>query len=102
MATIYPYYRAGRGFAYPEYISRFTPSNDFRIKHLRLELWIDFDGESLRGLEEVEVEHFRGGGWVVFDACEMWIEDVKVDGRGVSWRYDGERLSVKLDAGNGR
>ncbi|GBC71031.1 Aminopeptidase N [Candidatus Calditenuaceae archaeon HR02] len=102
MTLIYPYYKPGRGFAYPEYVSRYPPVNNFRVSHLKLELWIDFEGQSLRGFEEVEVEHSAGGGWVAFDACEMWIESVKVDGKDAEWRYDGERLHVRLDAGRCR
>ncbi|MCS7146106.1 MAG: M1 family aminopeptidase [Nitrososphaerota archaeon] len=102
MSTVYPYYKPGRGFTYPEYSSRFQPSNNFRVKHLKLELWIDFEGETLRGVEEVDVEHGLGGGWILLDACEMWIDGVRVDGREAEWRYDGERLSVKLDSGRGR
>lgn len=96
MTTIYPYYRPGRGFAYPEYTSRFQPTPDFRVKHLKLELWIDFESETLRGVEELEVGHGSVGGWVMLDACEMWIDGVKVNGRDAVWRYDGERLRIQL------
>ncbi|MEM0382073.1 MAG: M1 family aminopeptidase [Nitrososphaerota archaeon] len=102
MATVYPYFKPGRGFAYPEYTSKFHPNYDYRVKHLKLELWIDFEGEILRGVEEVEVEHNTGGGWVVFDACEMWIDSVRVDGGEAVWRYDGEKLRVKIGSGRGR
>lgn len=102
MTTIYPYYRPGRGFAYPEYVSRFPPSTACRVKHLKLELWIDFEREELRGVEEIEVEDARGNGWLVLDACEMWIDAVKLDGQDAVWRYDGERLRVGMNREKGR
>jgi len=100
VGTIYPYLRPGRGFAYPEYTSRFPPTHTYRVRHLKLELWIDFESESLRGVAELEVEQMGGGWWVSLDACEMWIEEVRVNGGEAEWRYDGERITVK--AGPGR
>jgi aminopeptidase N len=96
---IYPYLKPGRDFAYPEYTSRYQDVVDLRVKHLRLELWIDFEDESLRGVAELQIQHEGGGGWVGLDACEMQVEDVRMEDAGAEWRYDGAKLRVRVGPG---
>jgi aminopeptidase N len=97
--VIYPYLKPGRDFAYPEYSSRYQDTVDFRVKHLRLELWIGFEDESLRGVAELQIQHNGGGGWIGLDACEMRIESVSVGDVGAEWRYDGAKLRVRVGPG---
>ncbi|MCS7117904.1 MAG: M1 family aminopeptidase [Thaumarchaeota archaeon] len=93
----YPYARPGRDFAYPEYVSVYPPDRGYSVRHIKLELWIDFDGKRLTGEEEIViVRNGSGVDNVVLDACELEIRNVLVDGAEAPWHYDGNSLSVNV------
>jgi len=94
---VHPYLRPGRDFAYPEYGAVYPPDRGFSVKHLRLELWIDFGSRRIRGIEELRLSRSDGGeGWVKLDACELEVLKVTSDGAPTDWHYDGQLLSVKV------
>ena len=94
---VHPYLRPGRDFAYPEYGAVYPPDRGFSVKHLRLELWIDFGSRRIRGIEELRLSRSEGGeGWVKLDACELEVLKVTSDGAPTDWHYDGQLLSVKV------
>lgn len=93
----YPYAKPGRDFAYPEYSSVYPPNRGYTVRHIRLELRIDFEGRRLFGEEEIEVvRNGERSGAVVLDACELEIRSVTVDGAEIPWHYDGNALAVEV------
>ncbi len=86
-----------RPFAEPGVAPRFAPDRGFRLLSLDLELDIDPDARSLRGVTRLEVAPLPCGlGEVAFDLDDLQILSVNgEDGRPLSWRHDGGRLSVQ-------
>ncbi|MEM0451453.1 MAG: HEAT repeat domain-containing protein [Nitrososphaerota archaeon] len=94
---VHPYLKPGRDFAYPEYAAVYPPDRGFSVRHLKLELWIDFRSRSIRGREEIRLSRPEDGdGWVRLDACELEISRVTANGSQTEWHYDGQLLSVRV------
>lgn len=67
------------------------------ITHLRLEVRLDIQAKAVEGLATHTVVPFNDGTReVTFDAAEMTIDRVTVDGRRVRTSYDGQALRVPL------
>ncbi|GAB4327114.1 MAG: M1 family aminopeptidase [Dehalococcoidia bacterium] len=67
------------------------------ITHLRLQVRLDVDARAVEGLATHTVVPFNDGTReVAFDAVEMTIRGVTVDGRRVRASYDGQTLRVPL------
>jgi hypothetical protein len=78
---VHPYLKPGRDFAYPEYGAVYPPERGFSVRHLKLELWIDFRSRRIRGIEELRLARPDGGeGWVKLDASELEVLSVTTDG----------------------
>jgi aminopeptidase N len=90
-------------FRLPESRARYAPSLEFRTLHTKVELSIDLQKKRIAGSCTLEIEAVRKGAEVAkFDAVEMDITSVKVDGSPAEYDYDGKELAVKVGAGGGR
>ncbi|MGC8613092.1 MAG: M1 family aminopeptidase [Conexivisphaera sp.] len=89
-------YLTGRGFLYADYAPRFQRQYNYRPRSLSLRISIDVDGRSISGLARYELESW---GLLEFDAVEMKISGVAVDGSPSEFHYDGRVLAVDVPQG---
>lgn len=67
------------------------------VKHIKLELAVDFDKKSIAGSAHITAAPINDGtSFLVLDACEMDITEVKADNKRVDWNHDGEKLTVSF------
>lgn len=67
------------------------------VQHIALDLALDIEQKSVSGTATHTVEPFNDGlRTVPFDAVEMRIEAVRVDGEPAKFSYDGQELRVDL------
>ena len=90
-------YLTGRGFVYPEYKPKFQRPFNYNVHKLTVEAQVDPKSKSLTGSAIYEVNSW---GTIAFDAVEMTVNSVKLDGRDVKYIYDGRTLLVEAEAGN--
>ncbi len=89
-------YLVGRGFLYADYAPRFQRQYNYRPRSLSLRISIDVDGRSIRGLASYDLESW---GPLEFDAVEMKILGVSVDGSPADFHYDGKVLAISAPPG---
>ena len=93
-----------RSFRLPESRQHYPPQRDFHTSHIKIELHLDFQRKSASGACTLDIEPIRGRlEWARFDAREMEIRSVAVDGNESRFEYDNSVLRVPLKgAGNHR
>lgn len=92
--------RTHKSFHLPESSLHYPPRRDFRTIHVKIELDVDFQKKSLAGACTLEIEPIRADlSNVRFDAVEMNVRGVDVDGTPAKFSYDGSALEVELDKG---
>ncbi|HXT96768.1 MAG TPA: M1 family aminopeptidase [Polyangia bacterium] len=88
-----------RPFAPPGTRTNFVGDRPFRLEHARLEWEIDLAARRLLGTAILTVVARRAGlGAVSFDAVDLDVESVTVEGRPAGFDNDGQKLRVALDA----
>ena len=89
-----------RSFILPESRPHYPPQRDYHTSHIKIELTLDFERKSIAGACTLDIEPMRKElGLARFDAREMTIRSVSVDGRQARFEYDGSTLSVALESG---
>ncbi|MGC9189764.1 MAG: aminopeptidase, partial [Conexivisphaera sp.] len=89
-------YLTGRGFLYADYAPRFQRQYNYRPRSLSLRVSIDVDGRAISGLARYELESW---GVLEFDAAEMRIDGVAVDGSPSEFHYNGKVLVIDASPG---
>jgi aminopeptidase N len=89
-----------KSFRLPESRPHYPPSRDFHTSHVKIELALDFEMKRMSGTCTLEIEPIVTGLTAArFDACELDIREVTVDGGPVKFEYDGSALVVPLGKG---
>ena len=90
-----------KSFRLPESKPHYAPQKDFHTSHIKIELGLDFQMKSAKGTCTLDIEALREGlRWARFDAVEMEIGSVTVDGQESAHEYDGRALRVPLGPGS--
>ncbi|RME21039.1 MAG: hypothetical protein D6798_19055, partial [Deltaproteobacteria bacterium] len=85
-----------KGFATRGAPAWYAPDLPLEPVHLDIRASVDLDARSLDGVVTTTLRATRDGARrVVFDGVDLL--DVAVDGEGLTWRYDGRRLTVVFD-----
>ena len=89
-----------KSFLLPESRAHYPPQRDYNTSHIKIELALDFEKKGIAGACTLEIEPVRKDlGQAHFDAREMTIRSVSVDGKGTNFEYDNTILSVPLESG---
>jgi len=93
---------ARKSFHLPESRVHYPPQRDFRTKHIRVDLAIDFERKSIDGSCTLDLEPMRRDlGRIVLDAGELDVGTVEVDGRPAEFECDNANLSVTVEPAAG-
>ena len=86
-----------KSFKLPEAKVHYAPTLDFHTEHIRIELGIDFEKRSIAGSTTLDIVPVRAGiKSAKFDAVELNVTSVTVDGAPSGFDYDNEVLEVPL------
>jgi aminopeptidase N len=93
-----------RPFVPPGTDTHYTPDRPVGVTHVRLEVTLDLDAQSVRGRSELALAARRDGLTAVeLNAVDMQIEEVTVDGEpAAGTSYDGQRLRIELGSARAR
>lgn len=85
-------------FALPGARATFTPDRDVDVRHLRIEVALDFAASAVDGVCTLTLAALNAGpARVVLDAVEMQIHSLLLaDGAPLDFQYDGQRLRFDL------
>jgi len=87
---------ARRSFHLPESRPHYPPQKEFRTRHVRIELSIDFEGRSIEGTCTLDLDPVREDlAKITLDAGEFDVRACKVDGQPAEFDYDGAKLTIK-------
>ncbi len=87
-----------RSFNIPGSRPHYPPDKEYLTSHIRLELKLDFTQRKLDGHASIVLTPVRQGLRVVhFDACEMQVGTIKLDGAETRSDYDGRRITLELE-----
>jgi aminopeptidase N len=90
-----------KSFRLPESWPHYPPQKDFHTAHIKIELILDFEKKSIAGACTLQIEPIgRALEKARFDACELNISKVIVDGSQTKFDYDGKTLEVPLSPGD--
>lgn len=94
---------AHKSFRLPESRPHYPPQMDFHTAHVKIELKLDFQKKGISGACTLEIEPIRESlERARFDACELDIGRVTVDGSQAEFEYDNSALEVALGPGGKR
>ena len=86
-----------KSFKLPEAKAHYSPTLDFHTEHIRIELGVDFEKRSIAGSTTLEIMPVRAGIRAArFDAVELNVKSISVDGSPTDFEYDNEVLEVPL------
>ena len=92
-----PYSKLGSGFTFPEYSPVYPRDPGYKLHHYRLEIRVYVEEGRIEGKATLRVSRAAGEARSIeIDAVDMEIRAVSVNGRGVDYTYDGEKLVVRL------
>src|SRR3989337_2017529 len=75
----------------------YTPTKQFAIKHLKLEIKPNFDGKSIECRETIDIIPIEDNlQHVILDAAELNIRSVHVDGKGLQFKALEEKVRIEL------
>src|ERR1700759_3490618 len=85
-------------FVLPGARATFTPPRDVNIRHLRIEVALDFATAAIDGVTTLTLVPLADGrARVALDAVEMQLSAVTLaDGDALDYAYDGARLTFEL------
>ena len=86
-----------RPFALPGVRPRYAPDRAFAVRHLRLELQLDYERKSVQGKAVLSLLKRAVAKHLTLDAVEMKIDRVLIDEKPVHFDYDGEHLFIVGD-----
>src|SRR5688572_568015 len=87
-----------RPFALPGYEPKYARDRVAKVKHIRLDVALDFERKRIDGAATTTFSALNDGlDAITFDAVELEIRGVR-DGAGkaLTFEHDGERVSMKL------
>ncbi|HEY4015486.1 MAG TPA: M1 family aminopeptidase [Polyangiaceae bacterium] len=88
---------AGRPFAFPTSARHFERDRPFAVDHLDLDVTLEVAEKSIRAEASLDVRRIDPSAEELpLDAVGFDVHDVRVDGKGAPWRYDGRTLQVHL------
>jgi aminopeptidase N len=91
---------AARPFALPSSTRHFERDRPFAVVHLALDITLDVHAKGLRGEAALDVRRVDPtADELPLDAVGFDVQDVRVDGKSVTWRYDGLTLLVPVALG---
>src|SRR5579864_1215080 len=80
---------AGRPFALPTSTRHFERDCPFVVQHLALDISLDIAAKSIRAEAVLDIRRVDpSADELTLDAIGFDVQDVRVDGKSVSWRYD--------------
>src|SRR5688572_13887280 len=87
-----------RPFALPGYEPKYARDRVAQVKHIRLDVALDFERKRIEGTATTTFSALNDGlQTIVFDAVELEIQGVKDgSGKALAFEHDGERLSMTL------
>ncbi|HLF06163.1 MAG TPA: M1 family metallopeptidase, partial [Thermoplasmata archaeon] len=88
---------AGVEFAPKDQKEQMPRDREFALRHVKLDIFVDFDGRRVRGTASHRLEAINAGlRRVRLDAAEMKIASVRGLGKDLAFEYDGEKLDIAL------
>jgi aminopeptidase N len=94
---------AGRPFALPSSIRHFERDRPFAIDHLALDITLDVPARAVQATAVLDVRRVDASAeQLALDAIGFELRGVTVDGRAVTWQYDGQTLLVPIPVGTDR
>jgi aminopeptidase N len=85
-------------FAFDSATEHYAADRPVRPEHLKIDVTLDFERESIRGVCTTRLIAVRRVSTVTFNAVELQIENAEVDGRAVDFDADGQLLTLHLAA----
>ena len=86
-------------FALPGSHATFTPARDVDVRHLRIQVALDFAAGRVDGVCTLTLAAINDGpARVTLDAVEMELASVELPGGGLPYVYDGQQLRFELGA----
>jgi aminopeptidase N len=94
---------SGRPFALPTSTRHYERDRPFAIEHLGLDLTLDLAAKGIRADATLVVRRVDPSAEELsLDAIGFEIQDVRVDGKSATWRYDGRTLHLPIEPGRDR
>jgi aminopeptidase N len=88
--------KSRKSFHLPGSSKHYLPDKDYKTEHIRIRLKVDPQGKTLAGDCSLKIVPLREGlVSVKFDACEMSVARVRVDGSEARFEHDGTILTVR-------
>jgi aminopeptidase N len=88
---------AGRPFAFPTSTRHFERDRPFAVSHLALDITLEVPAKSIRAEAVLDIKRVDpSAAELPLDAIGFDVLDVRVDGKSVSWRYDGRTLNLPV------
>lgn len=93
-----PPMKGKKSFHVPGSRRHYLPDKEYSTEHIKVELRVDPDEKSIAGSCSLRVKPLRKDLTSLhFDACEMHVMAVQLDGSNARFDYDGQTLSVHSD-----
>ncbi len=84
-------------FALPGSQPHYTPDRPGQVQHIRLDLDLDLESETVVGLCQIRLQPVRAGiRSLKLDAVRLGIQSVRVNGEAQAFEADGETLQIQL------
>lgn len=83
-------------FSLPGATEHYAADRPARAEHLRLEVSLDFDRREVRGTCTTRLRAVRELRWLTFDAVELEVEQVSVNGAAAEFTNSGRHVRVTL------
>jgi len=85
-----------KSFHLPGSFKHYLPDKEYRTEHIAIRLKVDPEEKSIAGSCSLKVVPLREGlQSIKFDACEMGVSGVRVDGAEARFEHDGSVLTVR-------
>ncbi|MGQ9837783.1 MAG: M1 family aminopeptidase [Cyanobacteriota bacterium] len=89
-------------FALPGSKPHYTPDRPGQVQHIRLELDLNLESETVFGLCQIRLQPVRAGIRTLnLDAVRLGIQSVRVDGKAETFTDNGEKLEIQLSQPTG-
>jgi len=93
---------ARKSFHLPESTPHYPPRKEFRTRHVRIDLSVDFEGKSIAGTCALDLDPLKQDlRKFILDAGEFDVRTCKVDGQTAEFDYDGTKLAITAKPSDG-
>jgi aminopeptidase N len=86
-----------KSFHVPGARRHFLPDREYQTEHIKVELKVDPEMKTIEGRCSLKIRPLREVATVHFDAAEMKVTAVQLDGLRTRFDHDGQRLSVRTN-----